>query len=53
MISKTFNTYFTVVLILTLFISVFFIPTYSSYEDIRFVDFTEDGNLLWPAPRNF
>ena len=52
-INKIFNTFFIIVLILTIFICVFFIPTYSNSNDIRFVDFVDNGELLWPAPRNY
>ena len=51
--NKIFNTFFIIVLILTIFICVFFIPTYSNSNDIRFVDFVDNGELLWPAPRNY
>ena len=49
-INKIFNIFFIIVLVLTIFICVFFIPTYSSTNNIRIVDFIDNGELLWPAP---
>lgn len=50
-ISKSFNQFIFLLISLILFVSIFFIPSYSNYnEDIEIIDFVEDGNLLWPAP---
>ena len=35
--------------LITVCISIFFIPAYSNSEK-KFIEFVEDGNLLWPAP---
>jgi len=48
---KTLNQFFTTIIILTILICIFFIPTSSiDNENITIIDFIEDGNLLWPAP---
>lgn len=50
MISKIFNTLFTFLLFFTIFICIFFIPPYTSVKSPGIINFTDDGNLLWPTP---
>lgn len=50
-IQKIFNTFYSILIILTIFICIFFIPTYSNNNNqIKFINYVDDGNLLWPAP---
>ena len=49
-INKLFNIILYSILFLTIFICVFFIPTYSTSTPTKIIDFIDDGNLLWPAP---
>ncbi len=49
-ITKTLNQFIIILIALTLFISIFFIPVNSSNGNISIIDYFEDGNLLWPAP---
>lgn len=45
-INKIINQFLAIVAVITIFISIFFIPT----NNIKFIDFVETGDLLWPAP---
>ena len=47
---KIFNQFFGVVIIFTILICIFFIPSATLNNEISFIDFIDDGNLLWPAP---
>lgn len=48
---KTLNQFILTLILLTILICIFFIPTNSiSNENITIIHFIEDGNLLWPAP---
>ena len=48
---KTLNQFFILLIILTILISIFFIPVNSvNNGNITIIDFIEDGNLIWPAP---
>ena len=49
-IIKIFNTFFTVLLFFTIFICVFFIPTYSPTTHNPIINATNSQNLLWPTP---
>lgn len=50
-IKKILNQFILAVVILTIFICIFFIPTMNlSNSNITIIDFIENGNLLWPAP---
>ncbi len=46
--NKIINQFILILIILSLFISVFFIPQENSKKE--FIYFTETGELLWPAP---
>ena len=46
------NSFISILIIFTIIICIFFIPTIETLtnRDIKIIDFTEDGNLLWPSP---
>ena len=46
--NKIINQFILILVILTLVISIFFIPIVNSNKE--FIDFIETGELLWPAP---
>ena len=48
---KIFNQFFIFIIIITIFICIFFSPSYIlSNQTIEFINFIDNGNLLWPAP---
>ena len=51
LILKNLNQSFIILILLTLFICIFFIPITSIPEtNITIIDYTENGGLLWPSP---
>lgn len=49
--NKIINQFIFILIILTLFISIFFIPQENSNKE--FINFIETGELLWPSPGYF
>ena len=50
-INKIVNQFIVILTCFTIFICIFFIPTINSKNlEKNFIDFIEDGNLLWPTP---
>lgn len=48
-INKILNHFLLIIIFLTIFISIFFIPTINN-QNITIIDFIDTGDLLWPAP---
>lgn len=50
-INKIVNQFIVILTCFTIFICIFFIPAINSKNlEKNFIDFIEDGNLLWPTP---
>ena len=49
-INKLFNSFFIILILITFFISIFFIPFCNS-NAIKIIDFVDSDTPLWPAPR--
>lgn len=50
-INKIVNQFIVILTCFTIFICIFFIPAINSKKlEKNFIDFIEDGNLLWPTP---
>ena len=47
-IIKHLNQFLIIVICVTIFVCIFFIPTINS--EFKIIDFIENGKLLWPAP---
>ena len=52
-IKKYFNISFIFLIIITIFISIFFIPLTATDGNISILPFIENGSILWPAPEHY
>lgn len=53
-ISKIFNKFFIILVLLTLFVCIFFIPAESSSNsNITIIDYVDSASLLWPSPNYY